>query len=293
MCINSFLNNKMVTEAEANDTTTEAERFYDAHAARPQPTLDVRQKSPSILVREANNRWKRKLLLRAAHLCRLRLLPFSKRHAKAANVELACADLACGKGGDLPKWRLVNPDSLLMVDISLQSLQEARRRAIGIGMRAQMLRCDLTQHPIPSADTSLDLVSMQFALHYIVLGGEDALDWFLSEVGRVLKRGGVFIATIPNEDVIAPMLEMGGWACDIASIQPTQNRNTYRFTLKDAVENVEEAVVDINKLETCARTHGLVRERDFEVRPALAHADAQDIPRPLDQLYRAIAFIKQ
>lgn len=291
MCINSLFQTHLVmlSHGEVQQRDNPAEQFYDAHAARPQPSLDVRQKSPSILVREANNRWKRNLVLRAAHLCRLRLFPW-KRDKKAVDTKLACADLACGKGGDLPKWRLVKPESLLMVDISMQSIQEARRRAIGVGLKPQMLRVDLTQHAIPSGDASLDLISMQFALHYIVLGGDEALDWFLSEVARVLNRGGVFIATIPNKDVISPMLEMGGWECDIASVQPT-GKDTYRFSLKDAVEDVEEAIVDVASLERRANKHGLQRDHDFELRPA--HTNAHDIPRPLDHFYRAIAFSKQ
>lgn len=270
---------------------TAAERFYDSHAAGPQPSLQIRQKSPSILVREANNRWKRALLLRAAHIRRIRMSPRNgggKHKCAAAKTPIACADLACGKGGDLQKWRIVVPESLLMVDISVQSLTEARRRAVGVGLRPQLLRADLGRDAIPASDASLDMISMQFALHYIVLEGKDAVDWFLSELGRVLKPGGVFVATVPNADVVDPMLEMGGWECDIASIKPTGGCK-YLFSLKDAVDDVEEAVVDVDELTRCAERHGLLRDRDLELRPV----HAISIPRPLDRFYRAVAFSKR
>jgi SAM-dependent methyltransferase len=267
--------------SSAASRTREVTAFYDRHAreqaGRNRDRNRDRNQSPSLRVREQNNEWKKRLLLGCArHVCKF---PF-------------CVDLACGRGGDLPKWQQLQPSALLLTDISDGSLQEASRRLGSFAMAStapvSVKRADLAVDPIACDDGKAHLVSMQFALHYIVLQGQKALHNFAREVCRVLAPGGIFVATVPREDRMRSFVPDGGFQNSIVEVRFTGD-STYRFSLADAVDAVEEAIVPLLELEAEFSAVGMRRDRDLESRPTYTgHLETDQVLG----LYCAVVFRK-
>lgn len=121
-------------------------------------------------------------------------------------------DLACGRGGDLLKWKNVLsalPVSVdyVGIDISEELLSEARQRSSemlrnrrldsSIGdISCKFYKMDLSEQSyINQYEHSFDIVSCQFAMHYF-FKSEETFQRFIKTVQRNLKRGGLFICTL-------------------------------------------------------------------------------------------------
>lgn len=108
----------------------------------------------------------------------------------------AVLDLCCGKGGDLPKFRIRRPRLAVLVDHADASVREAKRRHDG-SFEAQFYVADCHKarlHDALPEGLEFDLVSCQFAFHY-ALETEDRLRGILRNVSDRLKPGGTFIGT--------------------------------------------------------------------------------------------------
>uniref|UniRef100_A0A1I7XQ95 mRNA (guanine-N(7))-methyltransferase n=1 Tax=Heterorhabditis bacteriophora TaxID=37862 RepID=A0A1I7XQ95_HETBA len=120
-------------------------------------------------------------------------------------------DLACGKGGDLKKWKLANVKSLVMTDIASVSLDQAKERYEDMMKRdrhrifpAEFILADCTKDDLRtmfSNSSPFDLVSCQFALHYSFID-EPSARMFLKNATQSLRPGGYFIGTLPDAERI-------------------------------------------------------------------------------------------
>lgn len=120
-------------------------------------------------------------------------------------------DLACGKLGDLQKWRLAGARSYCGIDISRTAVDDARARFNEANARsyrgapalvARLARADLGVTDLEAAgvlepEEAFDAISIQFALHYLFQSEARALAFFRNIAGR-LAPGGVFVGTIPD-----------------------------------------------------------------------------------------------
>lgn len=110
----------------------------------------------------------------------------------AANAPFL-VDIACGRGGDLNKWRAAGVKRVLGVDVSGAQILEARRRAegtTGIQVRFDVTPADLAvlrETPPGSAD----VVTCMFALNYFWGSSDDAFA-VIAAASRLLKPGGLF-----------------------------------------------------------------------------------------------------
>lgn len=182
--------------------------------------------------------------------------------------------MACGKGGDLEKWRRAGVDGMIGIDIAEMSIEDAKSRYASINHKT--LWVDLLTgncfgediknilHP----DTPLvDSVSCQFALHY-AFDTEERVRQTLSNVKSVLKPKGYFFGTILNSDYLSEKLRTGStdWGNSIFHITFRSNHNDgnfekltnnrYEFFLREAVENVEEFVIPFDKFTELAKDYG-------------------------------------
>lgn len=125
-------------------------------------------------------------------------------------AKLKVADLGCGRGGDLRKWTS-NRLSYVGLDASRSSIIEALSRyriLVSQGksnMHASFQCCDLNTESFPLEDACVDIASSMFALQY-VFAEERSVHHYLSEVRRVLKPGGIFIAVFPDGNRVAEAL---------------------------------------------------------------------------------------
>lgn len=224
-------------------------------------------------------------------------------------------DLGCGKGGDLAKWQMVGTQDYVGIDLSDQSVREAvnRYRRQRFPFHAVFATGDFTT-PVPEslADFTpeevchyqFDNVSMQFCMHY-AFANEESVVKMLENISKSLKKGGMFIGTIPSSDFIKwkiKKLEPGAksWGNSIYSVtfpeEPPKDGkfedpfgNVYSYYLKDAVDNVPEYIVPFEKFRSLCEQHHLelrYKKNFFDLFKAEISNYFHMLPGPLVQSLR-------
>ncbi len=163
---------------------------FDVWKSMHEPVhIEDLEQSPFQSLRNFHNRVKEYVINRAVEAVTLK-------------QSLRCLDLACGRGGDLHKWRKALTNSYTGIDISEELLQEARSRAVEVkrkysSFQTQFFVADLRKDSMPTtvAIESMDVVSCQFAFHYFY-ESEEAFTNFIGIVTRAIKPGGIFIASL-------------------------------------------------------------------------------------------------
>lgn len=183
-------------------------------------------------------------------------------------------DMACGKGGDLEKWRRAGVDGLIGIDIADVSIADAKKR---YRETAKTLWADFIVGNCFGQDVSdlvhpdafpVDCASCQFALHY-AFDTEERIRQTLRNVSFALRPGGRFFGTCPNYEYLAENLQAGRteWGNSKFKIkfeEPNPDGefrslagNKYTFFLSEAVENVPEYVVRMDEFAKLALEYGL------------------------------------
>tara|TARA_B110000977_G_scaffold195878_2_gene275151 strand:- start:139 stop:1242 length:1104 start_codon:yes stop_codon:yes gene_type:complete len=196
-------------------------------------------------------------------------------------------DFACGKGGDLTKYRKAQVGSYVGVDIALESVRrDATERYNGgdYNFPAKFIAGDCFEVDLVKDGglgvKSFDVISCQFAIHYSWSTEERARQSFRN-VAKLLRPGGHFIGTTVDANVLVRKLrETDGLAFgnDVvevkfndrlknklfpSSLGPFGHR--YQFTLKDAVTECDEWMVPKKSFVELAGEFGLelVEWRNF------------------------------
>jgi SAM-dependent methyltransferase len=97
-----------------------------------------------------------------------------------------CLDVGCGDGRTLGPWMIARGASYLGVDVSANAVREARAK----GLDARLID---TASSLPFADDTFDVVTCIEVFEHLFEPHVAA-----SEIRRVLRPGGVLIATVPN-----------------------------------------------------------------------------------------------
>ena len=210
-------------------------------------------------------------------------------HVKSGAIVL---DACCGRGGDLQKHAIQNAKMVVGIDISAESVEKAKQRALSLRLpttiSTMFFQSDLGDAIAATAlratlNGKFDAVSCQFALHYFG-ASEVILDTFLETVSSSLKPGGVFFGTVvcdqtirerflraerttaPGQTiVIANSLYSAEWCAPLVAAEAGGGSachlgQAYRFTLADAVDSCVEYVMPKSTLERKAKEHGLSLE---------------------------------
>lgn len=213
----------------------EKEEYYDERA-RQGATKEERLQSPILPLRHANN-W--------IKACLIQEYTFPSHGA-------IVLDLCGGKGGDLYKWNMVHAKEVTLVDPSRDSLSEAWKRYTEgkfaykfIFIEDDASTLTYLQH---LQHARFDVISCQFALHYLFTTPEQAIQTF-SNVAKFLRPGGYFIGTILSASRVLQLLR--GTAEDDSERRETIGNSLYtlhmskeealkehptcQFWLKDAI----------------------------------------------------------
>ena len=213
-------------------------------------------------------------------------------------------DFACGKGGDLTKYRKAEVGSYVGVDIALESVRRDAVERYNGGdypfparfVAGDCFTADLTTVFEPRA---FDVVSCQFAVHYSWSTEERARRSFRN-VAKLLRPGGHFIGTTVDANVLVRKLRAAdGAAFGNAIVEvrfadahrkklfPTRDGPfglRYAFTLQDAVTDCDEWLVPRKSFVALAEEYGLelVEFRNFHefARAKLAGEDRSAFAAP-------------
>ena len=172
--------------------STHVRDAYDK-GARNTTSVAERQNSRTIHLRQFNN-WIKAILVQKY----------------CPEPYAAILDVACGRGGDIPKWKRKNPNQFVFGDISIDSLKEAYKkyRAVKCACRAFFLGGDIfgcrVKDFIPE-NMRFHISSCQFALHYSFRDEEYATN-AVRNLTELLLPGGYVILTVPNACRIVKML---------------------------------------------------------------------------------------
>lgn len=189
--------------------------------------------------------------------------------AKRAMLEAFAAgsesllDLACGRGGDLHKWRALGIPRVLGVDVSEHSLEEARARTAKVGAPYAFRRADLCR----SVDLggTFDVVTCMFALHYF-FESERTAHALMETVARHLKPGGAFLGIVPDAERVVELVKNGPFRNGVVAVraewsgQPRHFGSAYTWSLHGTVtegSRVPEYLVHGDALRDVAAAHGL------------------------------------
>ena len=186
--------------------------------------------------------------------------------------------MACGKGGDLPKWRETGVAFYAGIDIATESVRKDARERYNHAkppFPAALFVADCFEAPLEHAlqpHLPFDLVSCQFALHY-AFSSEQRARRALANVAAALRPGGIFLGTTADADVLVrklraqPGLRLANEVYSVDFSPQFASKSfaegagafgiTYCFTLLDAVEVTDEYLVHRPTLERLAGEYGL------------------------------------
>lgn len=190
-------------------------------------------------------------------------------------------DMACGKGGDLEKWRRAGIDGLIGVDIADISIENAKERYNSLASKSYWVDFIVGNCFGESFETLLhanalpvDVVSCQFALHY-AFDSKERLATTLSNVSMALKPGGKFFGTVPSSYYLEEKLAQAEtqWGNNIFNIRFDEETvkkfrangnkfteltgNKYNFYLSEAVDDVPEYVIPFDMFVKEAENYNL------------------------------------
>ncbi|GJJ15084.1 hypothetical protein Clacol_009359 [Clathrus columnatus] len=245
--------------------------------SRPDVGVHERRESPIIGLKNFNNWIKSVLIAKFAKRAFEGAPPPPPGDLKSRGKVL---DMGCGKGGDLQKWQKARVREYVGLDIAAVSVEQARFRweqLRGKKFAAHFAALDCFVEPIASVIPSatlippFDVVSMQFCMHY-AFENETKARIMLDNVSKYLRKGGVFLGTVPNGEWIMNRLSplsptsepaFGNSVYRLTFEEHLKKRkyptfgHRYTFFLKDAVENVPEYVVHWDHFTKLAEEYSL------------------------------------
>ena len=164
-------------------------------------------------------------------------------------------DIACGRGGDLQKWlnKKLNLNYILAFDSHKDSIFSsinnkgdfdgaiARFKNVRRNYKGKMPFINFKYLNVLNKDALsklneidsnkiYDIVSCQFAMHYFC-ESEETLNYILSIISKKLKKGGLFIGTATDGDIIYNILKNGNVYIPLLTLVK-QSINNYLFYIQ-------------------------------------------------------------
>ncbi|KAI8466031.1 MAG: mRNA capping enzyme-domain-containing protein [Monoraphidium minutum] len=171
-----------------DDHKERVKAHYDSHVKDLSTAEALKQRREGVAapLKEFHNEIKRRLIYRFAYECPSLL------------------DYACGRGGDIHKWKAARVKYVKGIDLSPAEVKEAQRRYQelkardrGLTMVCDFEQCDHLGDRDMAEFDPVDAITCMFAIHYF-FAAKETLDTFLKNVAGSLKSGGYFLGTVPD-----------------------------------------------------------------------------------------------
>jgi len=185
-------------------------------------------------------------------------------------------DIACGRGGDIHKWIMARLKCVYAFDSHHESVNEAISRFNEI-KKNNRGKIPPRPHQGPfikfktlnSLNSNIielvnqfdnnkvyDVVSCQFALHYFS-ENDNTLRNILTLVSKKLKKGGLFIGTASDGDLIKQNLDVGNVNIPLLNLSKTNNNN-YSFYIN---ENQSQSTINYFELQGVSSEYYLLKDK--------------------------------
>lgn len=201
-------------------------------------------------------------------------------------------DLACGRGGDLGKWKK-KVKKYIGIDISSLSIDEARKR----NMERKYFKedpevfdlrvCDVCRPAVGIGGGSVGIVSCMFAIQYM-LRSKESINDFLRNIFEVYKPQ-VFIAIFPSKEKILKFKNKNKF-CKISNIDLEEK--SYSFSLDNCVENCKEWFVEEDIFDKAFKDNGYIDYSNVISKPLTYKYLSKD-EKHIADLYRFVVFAKK
>lgn len=179
----------------ANSYAQQVASHYDRV---PQQSITQRSQGRDAKLRQFQN-WVKSTLLRSA------LERWRDEGSSRARADINILDIACGKGGDLPKYDVLSRTfrirKVVFVDVSRECIDECRRR-----FEAKPRQYEAEFHVADCADEDLSgkfdcqrfqIATCQFAIHYAFQTVQRA-QRMIFNLSSMLSPGGLLVGTTTN-----------------------------------------------------------------------------------------------
>lgn len=179
-------------------------------------------------------------------------------------------DVGCGKGGDLRKFAARKIRKYYGLDISENSIDNAKKRyqSCHFRFKADFLVKD-AYNSLFHIGTSFDVISIQFSLHYAFMS-LNTLRTTLQNIKNHLSSSGKVIASIPDSEVLLRRYKKYGnnygnnfYSVNfIMSYEQIQSVSCklgieYMFTLSNSLDKCVEYLIDMDALKKECNAIGL------------------------------------
>lgn len=179
-------------------------------------------------------------------------------------------DVGCGKGGDLKKFAARKIKRYYGLDISENSIDDAKKRyqSCYFRFKADFLAKD-AYNSLFHIGMDFDVISIQFSFHYAFMS-LSTLRTTLQNIKTHLRPNGKVIASVPDSEVLLRRYKRYGnnygnnfysvnFMLPYEQIQSVSCRLgiEYTFTLSNSLDNCVEYLVDMNTLSRECNAMGL------------------------------------
>lgn len=176
-------------------------------------------------------------------------------------------DVACGRGGDLHKWRFLKVGEVVGLDVSGESVKEAcaRLEALGPGPPACTFRAHDLREEWPADLGTFGVVTCMFALHYF-FETEGAAHAFIGRVAAHLEPGGHFVGVVPDARRVNELIKHGAFDNGVVRVRalwdgpPSPFGSAYTCSVQNTVTSESRApeyLVYGSVLQKVAALYGL------------------------------------
>eukprot|EP00468_Gymnochlora_sp_CCMP2014_P006549 CAMPEP_0167755204 /NCGR_PEP_ID=MMETSP0110_2-20121227/8694_1 /TAXON_ID=629695 /ORGANISM="Gymnochlora sp., Strain CCMP2014" /LENGTH=383 /DNA_ID=CAMNT_0007641165 /DNA_START=55 /DNA_END=1206 /DNA_ORIENTATION=+ len=262
------------------DDVDKVKEHYNVHGRKVQ-TQAERRKGVSHPLKKFHNNVKRQMI---------------RRFCQDNRGNFKLLDIACGRGGDLFKWKAAGIAYVRGIDLSPLEIDEAKRRYAESRGKLRGLKVDFEQSDdcgrklLPGLNGQYDAVTCMFAAHYF-FRDEATCKHFLHNVSAALRPGGYFFGCVPDgKKVVTKLMRTKKYENSVLCLERLWEKSykafgsRFIFKIRDTVTDGDvgstEYLVFQSVFKSLAKTYDLepvLDYRDSRLEELLERTDRDEL----------------